>query len=226
MLRRAIINVVQNLLATTGYTFASRMTWLERKPRFVITDWMDYVRLSSLELCAAEIYDNKTVGSVAELGVFRGDFAAKINLAFPDRKLYLFDTFEGFDKRDIAVDNQKAYSKGDQDFSKTSVDVVLKKLLYPQNSLIRKGFFPESIQVEDLQETFAFVSIDTDLYQPIFEGLTFFYPRLSQGGYIFIHDYNNDVYKGAKKAVRDFCQKNSIPYCPMTDGAGSAIIAK
>jgi hypothetical protein len=74
MLRRAIINVVQNLLATTGYTFASRMTWLERKPRFVITDWMDYVRLSSLELCAAEIYDNNTVGSVAELGVFQGRF--------------------------------------------------------------------------------------------------------------------------------------------------------
>ncbi|AUD03012.1 TylF/MycF/NovP-related O-methyltransferase [Spirosoma pollinicola] len=226
MLRRSIINIAQNLLATTGYTFATRMTWMERKPRFLISDRMDYVRLSSLDLCASEIYDKQIAGNVAELGVFRGDFAEKISLAFPDRKLYLFDTFEGFDKRDIAVDNLKSYSAGDEDFSKTSVNIVLKNLPYPQNCLIRKGFFPESVQPEDTHETFAFVSIDTDLYQPIFEGLEFFYPRLSRGGYIFIHDYNNDVYKGAKQAVQEFCQKNSVSYFPLTDGAGSAIIAK
>ena len=226
MLRRSLIHIVQNALAITGYTFATRMAWMDRKPGFVISDRMDYVRLSSLDLCAAEIYDKKIEGSVAELGVFQGDFAEKINFAFPDRTLYLFDTFEGFDKRDVVIENQKAYSSGDQDFSKTSVDRVLKMLPYPKNCLIRKGFFPESIQAEDRQGTFAFVSIDTDLYQPIYEGLEFFYPRLSKGGYIFIHDYNNDLYKGAKKAVRDFCQSANIPYFPLTDGAGSAIIAK
>lgn len=37
-------------------------------------------------------------GCVAEAGVFQGNFAKVINANFPDRKLYLFDTFEGFDK--------------------------------------------------------------------------------------------------------------------------------
>jgi O-methyltransferase len=70
------------------------------------------------------------------------------------------------------------------------------------------------------------VSIDADLYDPIYNGLKYFYPRLKQGGYIFIHDYNNDSYKGAKEAVRFFCKENNLPYFPLPDAAGSAIIAK
>ena len=38
---------------------------------------------------------------VAEGGVFQGDFARHINRCFPKSKLYLFDTFSGFDKKDI-----------------------------------------------------------------------------------------------------------------------------
>ena len=28
----------------------------------------------------------------------------------------------------------------------------------------------------------------------IYEGLKYFYPRLSLGGYIFVHDYNSSLY--------------------------------
>ena len=31
---------------------------------------------------------------------------------FPDRKLFLFDTFEGFDERDIIIDKANSYSDG------------------------------------------------------------------------------------------------------------------
>lgn len=46
---------------------------------------------------ASIIYSNNISGCVAEVGVFQGEFASVINKNFPDRKLYLFDTFEGFD---------------------------------------------------------------------------------------------------------------------------------
>lgn len=49
-------------------------------------------------------------GACAELGVFRGDTAAIINKVFSDRKLYLFDTFEGFDKNDIKLEQDNKYS--------------------------------------------------------------------------------------------------------------------
>ena len=42
----------------------------------------DYVRLKTLEYCCNEINENGIKGNVAELGVFRGDFAQYINVAF------------------------------------------------------------------------------------------------------------------------------------------------
>lgn len=54
--------------------------------------------LSSL---ANEIAFHNIPGSVAELGVNHGDTAIWINIFFPDRTFYLFDTFTDFDKRDV-----------------------------------------------------------------------------------------------------------------------------
>lgn len=47
--------------------------------------------------------------------------------------------------------------------------------------VIKKGYFPESIQNDEnlKNEKFCFVSLDPDLYKPILEGLEFF---LSQNG--------------------------------------------
>lgn len=76
---------------------------------------------------------------------------------------------------------------------------------HPEQCIIRKGYFPESAINTD--DNFVLVSLDTDLFAPIYEGLNFFYPRLVKGGCIFIHDFNNDSYKGARKAVELFCKK-------------------
>lgn len=87
-----------------GFTICSLMVNIKRKRKEYIYNTNDNFRLSSLELVANEIYKNNIKGNVAELGVFRGDFAKFINLSFPDRKLYLFDTFEGFDEKDIFIE--------------------------------------------------------------------------------------------------------------------------
>ena len=34
-------------------------------------------------------------------------------MTFPERKLYLFDTFEGFDERDIVGDKKEIYASDD-----------------------------------------------------------------------------------------------------------------
>jgi O-methyltransferase len=59
------------------------------------------IRLSTLRLLSEEINEKKVEGNVAELGVYKGYLARELNLLFKDRKLYLFDTFTGFDARDI-----------------------------------------------------------------------------------------------------------------------------
>ena len=54
----------------------------------------DYVRLATLELLCRRLAE--VPGAAAELGVYRGFFARCINQLMPQRKLYLFDSFEGF----------------------------------------------------------------------------------------------------------------------------------
>ncbi len=201
-----------------------QMSGLKRLRRISIPRFTNYIRISTLELAADEIYTNKVEGVVAELGVYKGEFSKYINSLFPDRHLYLFDTFEGFDEKDVAFDNVNRFSTGTQNFSDTSIQTVLAKMKFQEQCIVKKGRFPDSL--DGLEERFCFVSLDADLYQPIYDGLVYFYPRLNNGGYIFVHDYNNHEYEGAKAAVRKFCKENNISYTPMTDTWGSVIISK
>lgn len=185
---------------------------------------LDYVRYATLGLCFQEIIARKVPGSVAELGVYRGDFAKRLNQLFPDRKLYLFDTFAGFNHQDVATEKASGFSSGEQNFADTSVEMVLRKMPYPQQCVVKKGFFPAT--AADVNDTFCFVSLDADLYDPILEGLRFFYPRLAVGGYIFVHDFNNDEYKGAHQAVLEFCRAEGVGFTPLPDGGGTAVISK
>jgi len=195
-----------------------------KKKRNIDPNYFDYVRLATLELLSYEINEKGMSGNVAELGVYKGKFAKHINKYFPDRTLYLFDTFEGFSQNDSKVDVNMNLSPGSQNFADTSVQNVLAIMPHANNCIIKKGYFPET--ATGMDDKFVLVSIDADLYSPIYSGLEYFYPRLQPGGYILVHDYNNDNYKGSKKAVREFCAKNNISYMPIPDSGGSAIITK
>src|ERR1700712_1607209 len=197
------------------------LVYLDRQ-RNIDRNYFDYIRLATLELASYEIQRKKLEGNLAELGVYKGKFARYLNQYFPDRLLYLFDTFEGFDKRDVASEVEKNFSPGDQDFSDTSVESVLKRMPFPEKCRPVKGFFPESAR--EINDQFVLVSLDTDLYEPIYNGLNYFYPRLVAGGYIFIHDFNNDAYKGTREAVEKFCREQNISYLPIPDLGGSVVI--
>jgi len=184
----------------------------------------DYARYSALEMVAARIKEKGIKGNVAEVGVYKGTFASRINMAFPDRKLYLFDTFEGFDSRDVVTEKQNGFSTGEQDFSDTNAKAVLRSMPFPKKCELRIGFFPGT--AEGLDDQFAFVSLDPDLHDPAYEGLKYFYPRLSPGGYIFVHDYNVDDYSGINVAVDTFCQENNLSLFPLSDKRGSIVITK
>lgn len=191
----------------------------------------DYCRTGTLQLISKEIKEHHIEGAVAELGVYQGDFSKNINALFPDRTLYLFDTFEGFDKREeeknISEDFSSEKDIKDSDFSDTSVNGVLEKLPFPENVVVRKGLFPETIPNEQMQ--YAFVSIDCDLYEPIYAGLEYFYSSMSEGGYIMIHDYNMEKFsKGVHSAVAKYEYKigKRIHKIPIPDECGTLVICK
>ena len=163
-------------------------------------------------------------GDLAELGVYQGEFAARMSRCFPDRTLYLFDTFEGFDARDVSVESQSGYSRAvEGEFADTSVDLILSKMAAPERVVVRKGYFPETIPEEET--SFALVSLDADLYEPTLQGLRYFYPRLVSGGVILLHDYRNARFSGVCAAVEAFEQENGrMLLLPVGDLHGTAMI--
>lgn len=222
---KKVISVIESILLKFWYYLWMDMQSLWRKRLYNISykAW-DYVRYSSLELVAHEINHKKLVWNTAELWVYQWDFSSKINELFPQRKLYLFDTFEGFDHKDINIEKDNNFSTGDQDFSQTSIEKVMQKMKHPKQCIVKKWYFPDT--AEDINDNFVFVSIDTDLYKPIYEWLCFFYPKLVCWWYIFIHDYNNNEYKWAKEAVNKFCKEQWINIFPLSDNRWTAVIIK
>lgn len=185
----------------------------------------DPARTQLLRRLAKEVYSGSLSGNVAELGVFKGEFAAAIKKAFPDRKLYLFDTFEGFDAAAVKQEHEKfpeSKEFNSAGFINTSVDSVLSRIGDAEKCVIKKGLFGDT--KASIEDSFVFVNIDTDFYDSILEGLEFFYPRLVPGGYILVHDYSNHDLPGAQQAVRDFCAREKIAFSPCADI--SAVINK
>lgn len=190
----------------------------------------DYFRFRTFEFAAAEIIDKHIKGEVAEFGVFRGNFASLISEKFSDRKIFLFDTFEGFEPNEAKKESELGYSDEEFEYAhtRTSTSTALDNMPYPQQCELCKGYFPQSITEEAEKTKFAFVSIDVDFEDSIYEGIKFFYARLNEGGYIFIHDYNNSSLKGVRKAVQRYEQNEKVflKKVPIADWAGTLVIVK
>lgn len=186
-----------------------------------------YARLNFIKTISLDFKYKKISGSVAELGVFRGETAKEINRFFKNDTFYLLDTFEGFDIRDCNNENSKGFSRANtNDFSDTSLDYVKSKMHYLDKCIFIKGYFPQTSDQIPNNELFKFVNIDVDLYQPILAGLEFFYPRMVKNGIMLIHDYFHPYYIGANKAVNEFVNKFNLNYFPIGDAFSVAIIKK
>lgn len=186
------------------------------------------LRVAGLRLLADEINARDIDGAVAELGVFKGEFAAELNLLFPNKEIYLFDTFEGFAESDLGV--EKEITGGNNvwhpDFADTCIEDVMARLPYPEKAHFIKGYFPDSIEQLCGDEQYVFVSIDPDLYEPTRQGLAYFWPRMVKNGVIMIHDYNSMQFPGVGKAVREFVAEKGIMPVPLADLHGSVLITK
>lgn len=220
-INRLASKMENNLIALYGHEIKNKIIIFEEYKDNIV--WLEE-RHAMLRNCIDEILNKNIQGNVAELGVYKGEFAKYLNRYLPNKKIYLFDTFSGFgtdviqNSSEIGIRDMKYY------FDDTSVNEVMGQMENIDNVIIKKGLFPKT--AEGLDEKFCLVSIDADLYEPIFAGLEYFYPRLEKGGYIFIHDFGMYQFKGAKKAVLEYCNKQNISYVPILDSCLSAIITK
>lgn len=199
-----------HIVPTPGQLRDTRLTGQEREN--------DYVRMGTLELLCRRLAD--VPGAAAELGVYRGQFARCVNRLLPDRTLYLFDSFQGFDNAAGAGEAIQAAHE------KTSAEQVLAVMPSPERVVLKPGFFPESL--DGLEETFCFVSLDVDFEPATLAGLRYFWPKLSNGGYLMLHDWGNPCLPGPGKALERYEAEvgERLPAVPIPDLNGTLVLCR
>ena len=128
---------------------------------------------------------------------------------------HIFDSFEGglselhnkdknlvrnLSEKDTEI--QKKQFSSDEGF----VHNILKEFDFVK---IYKGWIPKRFS-EIENKKFQFVHIDVDLYQPTYDSIKFFFPRLVDGGVIVCDDYNFCQFPGAKKAFDYYLEDKKV----------------
>jgi O-methyltransferase len=182
-------------------------------PRSLVSLDRKYVLSTLLDIAL-----RKASGDVAECGVYQGGTAIIFaeQLEGKERRLCLFDTFEGMPETDPHED---LHRKGDYaDTSLAGVQGYLARFAFIDYF---PGLIPASL-VPVAQRTFCFVHVDLDLYDAIAAASAFFYPRMAPGGVIVYDDYGAGDCPGARKAVDEFYADK--PVTPLVLATGQCIV--
>ena len=153
-------------------------------------------------------------GDVVELGCYEGTsalfFQRMIEELAPDKKLWLYDSFEGLpDKtKEDASESGNLFKQGALKASKARLakNFFKANLKIPE---IRKAWFYE-LDTEDLPEKICFAFFDGDFYESIADSLKLVWPKMSEGSAIMIDDYETSKLPGVKKAVDEFARLNNL----------------
>ncbi len=119
------------------------------------------------------------------------------------------DTFTGLPQlssTDKKLSPENAKYRNQVMFEDTSLELVEEKLSEigeRKNVILHQGLFNQTLPSLP-EQTYHFVNIDCDLYEPHLECLEYFYPRVVAGGVIFFDDYYSKDYPMAGKAIDAF----------------------
>jgi len=185
----------------------------------------DLSRFFFLNLCIDSLLEENISADVAELGVYKGNSAFLLSkyAGRVHKKCYLFDTYEGFDTKDIKgldKDVNKAM------FDDTSLEGVKQFIGPNDHTVFVKGYFPDSLKGAGELSSFCLVHIDCDLEEPFTAALQYFYPKLVKGGYLIMHDYSSLQWPGAKNAIDRFFKDKQEFVIPVPDKSGTCVIRK
>jgi hypothetical protein len=202
-----------------------------------IANYAGWLRSSNLarHLAITELFKStiNLPGSVAEFGVWRGstffllarlidifDISVHERLGLTSRKLYGFDTFDGFQAlsdKDLGGANHNEKMVGglrfDMDIFNRSFEHLIKDIRQPERVNIIKGDVIETFQ--PFLETnggvrFNFVNLDMDLYEPTKFVLDRLPEKMVRDGVILFDEYGYEEWPGATEAVDEFIGRHKL----------------
>ena len=195
-------------------------------------DYMQQVTARETEILLQELkktLNNNVPGDVVEFGCYKADtsvlyqkllesmghggaFQPENQAAQASQKiLWLYDSFEGLPAK-TREDNSAAgdaFQAGELLVTKREVIEKFKKmgLKLPK---IKKAFFDDLDIIYDIPEKISYAFLDGDLYQSIKTSLRLVTDKMSQGGVIIVHDYNNPELPGSARAVDEWLKSHQV----------------
>ena len=166
-------------------------------------------------------------GDIVECGVWRGGFSIFLALMFPEKKIWMVDSFNGFQKlsdakftsyiRERFVDDGSSFNN----YCKCSDDEVRKNMaeydLYEGDRIkLLKGYVRDTLPTAPIDKI-SLLRVDVDAHSATLEVLTYLYPKVISGGLIIFDD---TCIEGAKIAINTFLEENHLPttlYDPNTN---------
>lgn len=196
-------------------------------------------RVFSLIEAVKYIHKYHIEGDIVECGVWKGGSMLAIaetlhRLGDTQRKLFLYDTFEGmsepsgvdetFDGDNAATLLQKDQQKSGLIWAYSTLDTVKQTMnlsKYPaENIHYVKGKVEDTIPAQTPQKI-ALLRLDTDWYESTKHELIHLFPLLQTGGILIIDDYG--FWKGARKAVDEYFEQIPILLSRIDDTGRIAI---
>lgn len=209
----------------------------EEKPRFTKNDFTQFEKdvidrvkdftMTSPERVVALIRTieyinvNNIEGDIVECGVWRGGSIGACILALlkankTDKKIWLYDTFEGMNKPtdfDLDINGHLASERMEKEdietsnlWAKAELDIVKENVSnfnYPSENInFIKGIVEETLLSSKLPDKISILRLDTDWYESTKIELEILYPKLVSGGVLIIDDYGH--WNGCRKAVDEF----------------------
>lgn len=177
----------------------------------------DYVEMGCYKgdtsLTLAEVLQEfnrgKAVEKYVEKPVDKGAYgdvkeASKCGSGKPLKRLWIYDSFEGLPEKSSADNSVLGvdFKGGELMVTKREVKERFLRAGLPV-PVIKKGWFSD-LSDGDLPEEIAFSFLDGDFYESIRDSLKLVVPKMSEGGVMVVHDYNNPALPGVKKAVDEW----------------------
>lgn len=147
-------------------------------------------------------------GDLAELGIGQGGtsvFFARVAKRY-GRKFLAIDSFEGLPPPDASKDNpyflEGDYRPGSGEDNYANFLRYKERFDIDDNLTTLKGFFKD-VEIPESFQSFAFVHLDSDLYDSVYDSFVKMWPLLSEGGAIAVDDFFHHA-QGPARAVSDF----------------------
>lgn len=188
-------------------------------------------RIHAIERAVDHVVRANVAGDFVECGVWRGGSAMAAATLLKDagetsRRLWLYDTYAGMPKprdEDVSWEGVPAIGRwsresadGRDDGSNwLQVDIEdvrrnLESTGFPADNItLIKGLVQDTVP-KNTVEKIAILRLDTDFYESTKVELEWFWPKLTQGGFLIIDDYGR--WLGQRQAVDEFFASLDHPY--------------